>query len=90
MVGKLTTAMDLDGPNDSPPQKEEIEAPKLILFDTILLKGKSTPASVDDLSTGVLLRAEGHLWIEEPEKMRRKLNFPPLSHSHFYLHKSHK
>ncbi|KAM3088257.1 hypothetical protein ACMFMG_002312 [Clarireedia jacksonii] len=70
MAPKLTTAMDLDDPRDPSPQKEVREAPKLILFDTIILKGKSTPASVDDLSTGVPLRAEGHLWIEEPEKVR--------------------
>jgi hypothetical protein len=79
MAPNLTTAMDLDDPNDSSLQKEEREPPKLTLFDAIILKGKSTPASVDDLSTGVPLRAEGYLWIEEPEKIRRKLFIPPSS-----------
>jgi hypothetical protein len=90
MAPKLTTAMDLDDPTDSSLQKEESEPPKLTLFDAIILKGKSTPASVDDLSTGVPLRAEGYLWIEEPEKMCRKFSIHLFTFRvHFHLQNSH-
>lgn len=61
--------MDVDETEDAKAQIGPDE-PKLVLFDATIFKGRSTLGGVDDLSTGIPLRAEGRLWIEEPHKMR--------------------